>query len=196
MFSVVISLFLGLLAISFGIRCITLPLDAYSLIPTLMGIAMLAEGISCVVVWFQNRKNGASMLLLLNGILSGVLGALLMGSSLLQLGLAAAYVTFVAIWLIISGIIRIMEAFSQRAAGRQAEEILPDSSQARQMRAVLREFSRQWVVSLILGILMILLGIISLGHPFATMITIGMYIGVDAIMIGINLILRGFSIEA
>ena len=190
-----LSLVFGLVAIGFGIRCMTLPLDAYSLIPTLMGIAMLAEGVCCIVAWFRGRKSGASWLLLVNGVLSGILGAMLIGSWALQLGLAAAYATFVAVWLFISGIIRVFEAFQQRAAGKEAAEMIAATGEDRQVRVMLREFSRHWGVSLTLGILMIILGILSFGHPFATMITIGMYIGIDAIMIGVNLIFRAFALE-
>ena len=50
-------------------------------------------------------------------------------------------------------------------------------------------------LKVVVFLLMVVLGIISFGHPFATMITIGMYIGVDAIMIGINLIFRAFAME-
>lgn len=190
-----LSFIFGLVAIGFGIRCMTLPLDAYALIPTLMGIAMLAEGISCIAVWFRTRKEGASWLLLVNGILSGILGVMLLGSWALQLGLAAAYATFVAIWLLISGVIRIVEAFQQRSAGKETAAFDASTPEERKARAILREFSRHWGVSLTLGILMVVLGIFSLGHPFTTMITIGMYIGVDAIFIGVNLIFRAFAVE-
>lgn len=190
-----LSFIFGLVAIGFGIRCMTLPLDAYALIPTLMGIAMLAEGISCIAVWFRSRKEGASWLLLVNGILSGILGVMLLGSWALQLGLAAAYATFVAIWLLISGVIRIIEAFQQRSAGKEAAAFDASTPEERKARAILREFSRHWGVSLTLGILMVVLGVFSFGHPFTTMITIGMYIGADAVIIGINLIFRAFAAE-
>lgn len=190
-----LSFIVGLVAIGFGIRCMTLPLDAYALIPTLMGIAMLAEGISCICVWFRRQKEGASWLLMVNGILSGILGVILLGSWALQLGLAAAYATFVAIWLLISGAIRIIEAFQQRSAGKEAAAINASTPEERKARAILREFSRHWGVSLTLGILMVLLGIFSFGHPFTTMITIGMYIGIEAVMIGINLVIRAFAVK-
>lgn len=184
---------IGLVAIGFGIRCMTLPLDAYTLIPTLMGIAMLAEGICCIGVWFRSRKEDAAWLLLVNGILSGILGVMLLCSDALQIGLAAVYATFVALWLLISGVIRIVEAFRQRSAGKKAAAFEATTPEERKARAVLREFSRQWGVSLTLGILMIVLGVFSLGHPFTTMITIGMYIGIDAVIIGVNLIFRAFA---
>lgn len=190
-----LSFIFGVVAIGFGIRCMTLPLDAYTLIPTLMGIAMLAEGICCIVAWFRIRKEGGSWLMLVNGVLSGILGVMLLGSWALQLGLAAAYVTFVAIWIFISGIIRIFEAFQQRSAGKEADAFNAVTPEERRARALLREFSRHWGVSLTLGILMVVLGIFSLGHPFTTMITIGMYIGIDAIFIGVNLIFRAFAVE-
>lgn len=190
-----LSFIFGVVAIGFGIRCMTLPLDAYTLIPTLMGIAMLAEGICCIVAWFRIRKEGGSWLMLVNGVLSGILGVMLLGSWALQLGLAAAYVTFVAIWIFISGIIRIFEAFQQRSAGKEADAFIAVTPEERRARALLREFSRHWGVSLTLGILMVVLGIFSLGHPFTTMITIGMYIGIDAIFIGVNLIFRAFAVE-
>lgn len=190
-----LSFLFGLLAIGFGVRCMTLPLDAYALIPTLMGIAMLAEAVCCVVVWLRERKQGASWLLLVNGILSGILGVMLLGSWALQLGLAAAYATFVAVWLVFSGIVRIFEAFEQHAAGKDADQYDAVTPEERKARAMLREFSRHWGVSLVLGILMVALGVISFMHPFATMITIGMYIGVDAVIIGVNLIFRAFAVQ-
>lgn len=190
-----LSIIFGFIAIGFGIRCMTLPLEAYSLIPILMGIAMLAEGICCIAAWFCGRKKGGSWLLLVNGILSGILGVMLLGSTALQLGMAAFYATFVAIWLLVSGAIRIVEAFQQRAINKEATAFNATTPEEHRTRAILREFSRHWGVSLVLGILMVVLGIFSLGHPFTTMITIGMYIGVDAIFIGINLIFRAFAIE-
>ncbi len=190
-----LSFLFGLLAIGFGIRCMTLPLDAYTLIPTLMGIAMLAEAVCCVAAWWRGRRQGVSWLLLANGILSGILGVMLLGSWALQLGLAAAYATFVALWLVFSGAVRIFEAFEQRSAGKDAERYEAVTSEERKARAMLREFSRHWGVSLAMGILMVALGVISFMHPFATMITIGMYIGVDAVIIGVNLIFRAFAVQ-
>lgn len=193
MFYKILSVILGVMMIIGGISCTAAPMTTYSVLPVLMGIALLADGVGRIVAWASaRRRNESRALLLISAILSSLLGIFLLGSDMLQLGVALAYSQFVAGWILATGVLRVIEAFQIRRLRREADDIPGYSVEATGFRALLREVSRKWWIHLIIGILLVVAGVMSFLNPLTTMIAVGTCMGIDIIIGGIDLIVLAF----
>lgn len=102
----------GLILIATGIFCFVNPGETFLSIAFLLGCAMLAAGIIGTFIYFWiSRKKAISGFLLAEGIWSILLGILVLSNQLLA---EVAIPVFFGLWILISGIARVTEAYSNR----------------------------------------------------------------------------------
>jgi len=103
-----------------GASLITRPALGVAGLTLVLGIFLLAEGIADVVTYFAARKSGASPWMLLDGIITLVLGFMIWdrwpSSSLWVIG------TFVGISMVMTGITRLMMALAARKVVSHIED--------------------------------------------------------------------------
>lgn len=190
----VLSVILGILMVITGISCVCMPEIPYSTIPVLMGMAVLAAGIGFIIVWYIHKKAGDSQLLLLVcGILNAVLGFVILFNRSVQWDLALLYPVYVAAWLLVTGIFRIVDSFTMKDLGNKVRQVVGKNTEAVMLRATMRELGKKWWVHLISGILMVVLGILCTYNPITTALAIGVYMGIGIIVSGLDLILAAIA---
>lgn len=190
----VLSVILGILMVITGITCVCVPEIPYSTIPLLMGMAVLAAGIGFIIVWYLHKKAGDSQLLLLVcGILNVVLGCVILFNDSVQWGLALSYPAYVAAWLLVTGIFRIVDSIAMKGLGKRVREVIGADNGSVMLRAAMRELGRKWWVHFISGILLVLLGILCMYNPITTALAIGVMMGIGIIVSGLDLILAALA---
>lgn len=134
-----------------------------------VGIMMLISGIAEVINAFQFKSWGKFLIWLLLGALYIVAGFVTFENPLLA---AAALTLVLGIALAVSGVMRIMLAFSMR-------EGMP------------------WTWVVLSGVVTLLLGLIILAHwPVSSLYVLGVLLGVDLLVIGIGWIFVGFGLKS
>ena len=167
----VLSIILGILMIASGLYCLTVPaLTFLGIGGYVVGAAMLLDAISRIHAWWQYRKTGdADGWMLAGGILSCIVGLVLIVNDVAKLQWAAFVVYMVGIWILIRGIITIIRAFRARKFHKTYETSF---------------IGKNWWIRAIIGVLMCVFGIMSLWHPDLTMATIGTFIALGIIVAG------------
>ncbi len=179
----VLSIILGLLMIIAGVCCFTLPGMTFLMLGYIIGIAMIIDGIERFIIWgTRDKGTDQGAWTLVSGILSLILGIVLIGNDLMQLAIDVFIIYMAIAWLIIMGIMRIAHAFRVRSEWKAAQNMGQES-----------EVGRDWWIALTLGILMLILGIVGFFMPMAVVDTIGILIGIALVVSGINMIHFGTS---
>ena len=179
----IISVILGVLMIAAGIYCFFTPVETSSIIPFVLGIVMIVDGIGRIVTWFDIR--GAmrqSAWVLVSAILSLLFGLLLIFSPVLQMSIGVSVILLTGWWLLALGIIRIVHAFHLRRIKRASDEF-----------GLGGVIGSDWWIALILGILLVIFGIIVILNPLLGLGVIGVLVGCSIITAGVNLIYLGSS---
>ena len=170
----VLTIVLGILLVVGGMYCIFTPIATYSTVAWLIGLAMIVEGVASVISWSNLRKLGlASGWTLVGAIVSIVLGVFLLGSYVMQFAVDMIIAYMIAIWLVVAGIARIAAAIRMRSSQDQMG-------------------SSGWILQIVLGVLIVILGIMCIFNPLSIMISVGMMLGVSIVFVGIDLIVGGF----
>lgn len=174
----ILDIILGVLVVALGIWCVMTPVETFGTIGWIAGFAMLFEGIGKVIAYFECKKEGTQdTFMLVGGILSALLGVVLLAS----MGMRWAYDLFiayiVACWVIVAGVTNIVRSFGLRDARYNAGNLVVGGS---------------WGWVLALGILLVILGIWGFFNPLMVMVALGWQIGFAVIAGGVNLILNSF----
>ncbi len=169
---------LGIFAVLASIYCIFYPgitfLNSGWIVTVLLG----AWGICAIFDYATNHKKeekskGEAAMGTL-GLVAGIAAAVISVLALFIPGLRAVFdiiiLSMFAVWLIISGISSVAASFSIKKTG-----------------------SKRWIISLILGIIVLLGGIYGIFHMFFVAQTIGILIGMLLMVYGIRLILSVFE---
>ncbi len=166
----------GTISIILGILTIFYP----DLALLLCSFALFIYGFSDLMRWLERRKSGtASLWTLLAAGLSLLLGiCILIGSESLEFA-ASQIVLFFSLWLIASGAFEILGAVMYRRAMTSAD------------LGVMAPGSRTAIAA---GILMILVGLLSLLIPVFAEVTIHIWIVMGLILAGIHLIMTARSV--
>ena len=172
--SKVLSIIMGVIVVVLGVWCVMTPVSTFGTVSWIAGFAMIIEGVGKIMSFFTEKKVGKpDVFLLVGGILSTVLGVVL----LVSLGMRWAYDLFVAYlvacWVIVAGITNIVRAFNLRNL---------DGSRAA------RSLGSNWGWVLALGILLLVVGIWGFFNPVMVMVALGWQIGFAVIAGGVNLI--------
>ena len=156
----------GILLLIAGVYILINPAAGVASMALLLGIIMLLSGIVDIVVFARWHKliTGAGWIFA-DGILTIVLSLFLMFNQILA---AAALPLIFSMWLLFTGISRIVGSVDIKKAG-----------------------VRGWGWFLALGIIVTVLGIVSLFEPLATLITMTILVGLNFIVQGAVYIISG-----
>lgn len=157
----------GLLAVLFGIAAIVWPGLTLLVLVLLFGAYALLDGVTAVVVAFQERKIFSRWWVLLIAGLVGIIVGLIAFFWPAITALALLYV--IAAWAIVTGVLEIAAAFSG---------VLP--------------MTLEWTLGLA-GVLSIVLGVLLAIRPAAGLLSLVWLIGVYALVTGVLRIIRAFQ---
>jgi len=151
-------LFRGLAAIVFGVLTLVWPGLSLTVLVLLFGIFAVINGVSAMVVALRNREESHWGVLLFEGILGVLAGAV----ALVWPGITAlAFLFLIASWAILTGILELVAPLS-----------FPMS------------FGRG-LLSVLSGIVSIVFGILIAARPASGLLTVAWLIGIYAIIVGI-----------
>jgi uncharacterized membrane protein HdeD (DUF308 family) len=162
-------IFRAVIALLFGIMALISVQFTLLFLVYLFGAYVLLDGILAIIVSLQERRSSSRWWVLsLLGIVGIVVGVL----CFIHPGNVALLIFYlVGIWLIISGIIGILSAFSLRAAGGE-------------------------LLLVVVGIISIVVGIIFVIHPTSSILTLVWLLGVFALIYGIIQIFRAIQLRS
>jgi len=158
----------GVILILTGVFCFANPGVTFLSIAFILGISMMLSGITGILAYLKNVNNETSNLLFVEGITSFVLGFLVLSNQLLA---DAAIPVFFGLWVMFSGILRVVEAYTARKSGLT-----------------------MWQVLLTLGLFGVFIGVYSFFNTilftFSTVVLVGILFimqGINVLMVGLNL---------
>ena len=164
----VLLLILGILLVIMGIFMFATPGFDAVMLGYLVSILMVVSGIAEIVFYIAQHKNhAASGWLLADGIITAILGTMLLFMPAAQI--ITMSIIF-AVWVLFTGVISFSGAFTAKSAG-----------------------SHSWGWSLALGIIGILLGLWLMFDPLLSLVSIGYLLPVAFVFEGISGIAAFFS---
>lgn len=164
----VLMLILGILLVIFGVFLFATPGFNAVMLGYLVSILMLVSGIAEIVFYATHHKtHAASGWLLADGILTAILGLLLLFMPSAQV--LTMSIIF-AVWVLFTGVVSFSGAFTAKSAG-----------------------SHSWGWSLALGIIGILLGLWLMFDPMLSIVSIGYLLPAAFVFEGISAIAAFFS---
>lgn len=165
----VLTIIIGILLVIVGFFCLFTPGLTLLSIGWLLGLMLLLAGISIIVDYFAMRRafafSGWNLFL---GIITAVMGALLLINQPLRMVTDVIAIYMLGVWMLIMGIVRVVEAIQLRK--------VPGSG---------------WGWLLVLGVIMALVGVYSFLHPMVAAFTLAWLIGIYIIVAGVDLITLG-----
>lgn len=167
----IVTIILGVLMAICGISCICTPVMTFLEAGYFLVILLLVYGIAAIVRAIVQKEYGMPFLF---GILSTILGIVIMVVPGLKLMTDGMLIYMMAVWFLLQGAVSIFMSFRQK---KHAE-------------------GKGWIGTLILGILGVLLGIYSLAHPMLLAFTFGVLVGMYFIECGVNMIVMASSIPS
>ena len=170
----ILAIILGAFMIVGGVYCLILPEATYLSLAWVIGVIMVADGIADIATWIRIKQFGLSNGWLLAGaILSIACGIFIVLSAAAQLVVDLFIAYMVAIWLIITGVIRMVFAWRVRKARQEFGLVT---------------LGRNWWIPFVLGILLVVLGVLGCVNPTIVMVGIGILLGVSIIMTGMSVL--------
>ena len=169
----VLGIIVGVLTVILGVWCFMTPIETYGVIGWLITFALIADGISKIMVWNDYRKIGVSdTWALVGGILSIILG-ITFAFNIVARVFADIFIAYVlAAWILFGGFVRIIRSFQMRDIHKNLGTTLGSN----------------WGLALVMGILMVILGIFCMANPTIVMIATGWQISFALVLGGIGLI--------
>ncbi len=167
----IFTIILGVVMAICGVSCICTPVMTFLEAGYFLVILLLVYGIGAIVRAIMEKNYGLPFLF---GILSVILGVVIMVVPGLKLMTDGMLIYLMAVWFLLQGAVAIFMAFRQKNS----------------------EESKGWVWVLILGILGVLTGIYSLVHPMLLAFTFGILVGVYFIESGISMIVMVCSVHS
>ena len=169
----VLGIIVGVLIVILGISCFLTPIDTFGITGWLITFALVIDGVTKVLMWNDGRKIGVKdTWLLIGGILSIVLGIIMMGSVAARVAVDIFVAYLLGIWLFAGGIVRIVRSFQMRKVQKTLGGALGSN----------------WDVAFIAGVVMTVLGIFCVANPVIMMVAVGWGIGFSFVIEGIGLI--------
>lgn len=163
----------GVLTVVLGIYCFMTPIETYGVVSWFIAFAMIADGISKIMLWNDFKKVGVTdTWALVGGILSVVLGIVLCGSFVARVTMDVFIAYVVSCWILFAGCVRIARSFAMRDVHKTLNTTLGSN----------------WSLALVVGILLVVLGIFCVANPTIVMVALGWQIGLALVFGGIGLI--------
>ena len=170
----VCGMILGILLIAIGVWCMLTPVATYGALAWIIGLAMIIDGVANIANWIQLRQQDmANIWMMISAVISIILGIILTISLAAQFAFDFFIVILAAIWLIALGVMRIAAGLRLRAIHVKGGE---------------EEIGKRWWLAVILGVLVLLLGVLSLFDPIVLVVGIGMFMGACIVMAGVTAI--------
>jgi Uncharacterized conserved protein len=166
----IVTIILGILMAICGISCICTPVMTFLEAGYFLVILLLVYGIAAIVKAVAQKEYGMPFLF---GILSTVLGIVIMVVPGLKLMTDGMLIYIMAVWFLMQGVVGIVLSFRQKKLK-----------------------GKGWIGTLILGVLGVLLGLYSLAHPLLLAFTFGVLVGMYFIECGVNMIVMASSIPS
>ena len=182
--------------ISAGVYCFFTPVETSTVIPFVLGIVMIGDGIGRIATWFDIRDIvRQSAWVLVSAVVSLIFGLMLAFSPVLQMSVGVFVILLTGWWILALGIIRIVHAFhllklKKESDGFGFSEMLGSNWW---IALILEMLGSNWWIALILGALLTLFGVIVILNPMLGLGVIGVLIGCGVITAGVNLIYLGCS---
>ena len=166
----VISVILGALMISAGVYCFFTPVETSTVIPFVLGIVMIGDGIGRIATWFNIRDIvRQSAWVLVSAVVSLIFGLMLAFSPVLQMSVGVFVIGLTGWWILALGVIRIVHAFHLLKLKKESDGF-----------GFSEMLGSNWWIALIL-------------NPMLGLGVIGVLIGCGVITAGVNLIYLGCS---
>ncbi len=168
----IVTFILGILLIMGGIGCFFTPIATSQSLSWIFGICIIVAGVSAIIQFAAGRK-GRSGWEVVEGILGIIFGFLLVFNTRFAFftNIVLAYV--IAIGITAYGVCKIIASFKMR----KLNKALPDEMK-----------SGAWLVSFIVGILIVIAGLVCFFEPLAGMAMVGYLIAFYIISSGIDMI--------
>ena len=188
----VISVILGALMISAGVYCFFTPVETSTVIPFVLGIVMIGDGIGRIATWFNIRDIvRQSAWVLVSAVVSLIFGLMLAFSPVLQMSVGVFVIGLTGWWILALGVIRIVHAFHLLKLKKESDGFgFKKESDGFGFSEML---GSNWWIALILGALLTIFGVIVILNPMLGLGVIGVLIGCGVITAGVNLIYLGCS---
>lgn len=162
----VVSIILGLLMIIGGAVALFMPSLTFFSLSWLIGICIVIESIGEAVSLIDMRKNGKSSAWgFISAALSLIVGIVLISSTFAQQLLSSVLVYFIAGWIIVLGVLAMLKN---------------------------KKGSLGWL-SVIIGLLMIVFGVMGILSPTIIAISTGIFAGIAVLLSGVGLIATAVS---
>lgn len=158
-----IGVILGVLMVILGLYGTFHPVVFFSSLGWLIGLAVMFAGFDGLGAWWAGRKtkttSGWDLLL---AILSVAFGILLISNLWLRVLTDEVLLALFGVWIALSGILRIVGAVKLKP--------------------------KAWGLLVVIGVALIILAIVSLAHPLATALSIGLCVALNFVFQGFNMI--------
>ena len=151
----VISVILGALMISAGVYCFFTPVETSTVIPFVLGIVMIGDGIGRIATWFNIRDIvRQSAWVLVSAVVSLIFGLMLAFSPVLQMSVGVFVIGLTGWWILALGVIRIVHAFHLLKLKKESDGF-----------GFSEMLGSNWWIALILGALLTIFGVIVILNP-------------------------------
>jgi uncharacterized membrane protein HdeD (DUF308 family) len=172
---------LGVLVLIGGIFCIARPGMTFLSLVWFIGIMMFVYALQAIMTYSTRKKLGlANGWSLFAAILACICGIAIIVSGYAELVAAEMLLYMLFGWLIATGILTLFGAFGLKSLPEPAERMV-------------EIITGRWWIHLIFGILLIAAGIFGFVHPLVGAFTVGMIVGIEIIISGINMIATAFA---
>lgn len=158
----------GVISILFGLSALIWPGSTVIALAWAFGVMALAEGIASLFALFQRRGGFSRGWLALYALASIVFGLLAIWH---PLAVVNVLLLFLAAWLIVAGVYRIVFAIRVR-----------------------KEIQGEWLIALS-GLLAIALGVLFVAYPVAGLLTVAIWIGAGALIYGVLQLVAGVRLH-
>ncbi|MFD6175834.1 MULTISPECIES: HdeD family acid-resistance protein [unclassified Isoptericola] len=159
----------GVLALLFGLLAIFLPDKTPGLLVQVFGVFVLIDGLVSIIDGIRRRGTSAGSVNTGIGIVSLVVGALMLFIPNFFLGFV---LVLIAIWALLVGLLQLFVVPTMRRRG-----------------------GASWVWNLIVGLLLIALAVVCFVNPSSAIVGLSIVIGVFAVIIGIVMIALGVKLH-
>lgn len=166
----IFTIILGVIMAICGVSCMCTPVMTFLEAGYFLVILLLVYGIAAIVRSIMQKEYGLPFFF---GILSVILGIVIMVVPGLKLMTDGMLIYLMAAWFLVQGVVNILVSLKQKKVVE----------------------GKGWIWTLILGILGVLLGIYSLAHPMLLAFTFGILVGLYFIESGVSLIAMAASVS-
>ena len=173
----IIGVAIGVALVAGGIYCLFTPVETFDTLGWFIGFIMMVEGVSSILTWNERRRMGfADGWTLVGAIISVILGVFVIGSMAVQFAIDTFLAYLVAFWLVLGGVARIIAAFGLRKFQKAGNDA-----------------GTHWIVLLLLGALIVVMGVLCFIHPTYAMAGVGIILGIAIIVTGCSIIATSVS---